>query len=401
MDGHLLGGAASLFGWTLVHSLWQAGLVAGALALVLRIIPGSAARLRTTAASGALALVAGLAVVVWLGLAADWRQHAECWESHGYASAHPAVCASHGVAPPADAHVDKASKPRAVLAWAWGSPTSGSLARRTAPVTLLATPVTPLLGVAGALLAALALLRLLIDLGVLRGVVRRSRTIADERMTTLLGRVARRMDVRERIELRESAEIGAPGVAGGRLPVILLPPGMSRTLEPDQLECVLAHELTHIRRHHFAINLVQRTLECLLVWNPFASWISRRLREEREALCDIAAAGPPAGRRRYVETLIRLERLRTPTGAALIGLLGEGPLLRRIRRLVEHSAPDRRTVARRAGGAGLAGLAALLFVTQVSVAAMAVSSWAVMEHDMSTREQTPITHVAGNGIVDG
>lgn len=386
----------SILGWTLVHSLWQAGLVACALALVLRLIPEAMTRLRTAVASGGLVLVAGFAVVVWLGLTADWRQHEVCWRTSAYADTHPGLCASHGIAPPADVVVDKSSKQRAVLAWA-GSLASGIDAPviRRAALALTASRAPALIGILWSLLAVAALLRLLRDVHLLRRLVRRSRPLGDAHVLRLLDRRREAMGVPHPVSVRESGEVSTPSVAGWRLPVILLPPGMVWTLEPAELDCVLTHELVHVRRRHFALNLAQRTLECVFVWNPFVLWISRRVRDEREALCDEAAAGPRdavAARRRYAETLLRLERLRTPARVASIGLLGEGPLLRRVRRLTEAAAPDRGVRARRAGAAALTALTILLVIAQLSLTSMAISSWAVMERDLATRQPAASTY---------
>lgn len=391
-------GVASVIGWTVVHSLWQGVLVACALGLMLRIVPGAMTRLRSAFASGALALMLGLVVAVWLGLAADWRQHEACWQSAGFAGEHPATCASHGVSPPVGVTVDKAAKARAVLPWAWLAPGPAPMVQRAGPLALTATPVMGLVGFAAGLLAALAVLRLLVDLYLLRGILRRSRGVDDPHVLETFGRLRERMRIRVPVELRDSVDVATPAVAGLHPTVVLLPRGMSAALEAEDVECILAHELVHVRRGHFAVHLAQRALECLFVWNPFALWISRRLRDEREALCDAAVAGRPAGdRRRYGETLLRLEHLRTPSRSALIGLLGEGPLLRRIRRLTEVEAPDRFTCVRRAGSAALAAMATLLLVVHVSVASMAISSWAVMEQDLATREQAGEAAPVGGG----
>lgn len=381
----------SILGWTLVHSLWQAGLVACALVLVLRLIPEAMTRLRTALASGGLVLVAGFAVVVWLGLAADWRQHEVCWRTSIYADAHPALCASHGIAPPADVVVDKSSKQRAVLAWA-GSLASGIDAPviRRAALALTASRAPALIVILCSLVAVAALLRLLRDVYLLRRLVRRSRSLEDARVLRLLDRRREATGVLRPVSVRESSEVSSPSVAGWRFPVILLPPGMAPALKPEEIDCVLAHELVHVRRRHFALNLVQRALECLFAWNPFVLWISRRVRDEREALCDAAAAGPPdavTDRRRYAETLLRLERLRIPARAASIGLLGEGPLLRRVRRLTDTAVPRRAVRARRAWAAGVSALTVLLLLGQLSLRSMAISSWAAMEHDIAIREQ--------------
>lgn len=388
----LPGGTGAVFAWTLIHSVWQAALVAAGLWLVLRLVPGSMPRVRTAAASGALALVLGLGFATWLAIDADWRQHDACWSSESHAMAHPASCASHGVPLPAEVlGIDvTAAETKVVLPWAWVSLSGLPFGDEVAPAALAATDWTSVVVMLWLAVALVAIVRLAGGLWLLRRVLRRSRPVGAPEPLDLLRRAARRAGVRRPVELRESAEISAPAVAGWRRPVVLLPEGMSETLEPAQLGCVLAHELVHVRRGHFLWNLGQRALDGLLMISPGALWISRRIREEREALCDHAAAGVPAGaRRNYVETLLRLESLRAPTGPALIGLLGEGPLLRRVRRLVEGAdgagprGPER---VRRGLAAGLVVAAMLFAIGEVSVTAMAVSSWAVMEHDIHARE---------------
>ena len=72
---------------------------------------------------------------------------------------------------------------------------------------------------------------------------------------------------------------------------------------------VLAHELAHIRRHDFLVNLLQTVVETLLFYHPAVWWMSRRVRVEREHCCDdlaVAVCGEPA---RYARALARLEEL--------------------------------------------------------------------------------------------
>lgn len=384
-------GAGGVLGWTLVHSLWQAALVAGGLTLVLRIVPSAMSRVRTAAAAAALGLLIVLGAATWTGLHADWRQHAACWRSGEYAVEHPAVCMSHGVTPPESARARELPKRRAVLPWAWIALGDVPLVGKIGAAARQATADVSLVVLLGGVVSLVALIRLLIGVFLLRGVVRRSEPLADGRAGVPLVRIGERLGVSRAVELRESSEIGAPAVAACRRPIILLPRGMCDALEPKQLECVLSHEMVHVRRRHFAANLVQRALECLIAWNPFGLWISRRIREEREVLCDDVAAGLPAADRRcYVETLLRLERLRTPAGPALVGLLGEGSLVRRVRRLAGPPPPGRGERLRRSAAAGIAASLTLFIVIQVSVAAMALSSSAVMNHDLTVREEPPV-----------
>lgn len=384
------GGAGSVFAWTLVHSVWQGALVAGVLWLVLRIVPGSMTRVRTAAASAALAVVLGLGMATWVAVDADWGRHDACWSSEAYALDHPANCASHGVPLPSEVlGLDAGDEDtRVILPWAWISPGGIPAADAVAPAALSVTGRLTVVMIAWLALALVALTRLGTSLALLRGVVRRARPVEEPGPRALLRDLARRAGVSRPVALRESDELTAPAVAGWRCPLVLLPAGMCETLERGQLACVLAHELVHIERGHFALNLGQRVLECLLVANPGVLWISRRIREEREVLCDRAAAGAPAGERRdYVETLLRLESLRAPADPALlIGLLGEGPLLRRVRRLLDAGAPRRRERLGRGLAAGVVGALALSAIVHASVAAMAVSSWAVMERDIHVRK---------------
>lgn len=392
-----------ILGWTLLHSLWQGALVAGGLWLVLRFLPGGMVRLRSAAAWSALLLVIGLAAGTWLLIDTDWRTHAACWESEAYAVSNAPMCAAH-VVPAARAALgdDRSKRAASPIAWVdrMAMPVPGFFRSLSARATSGVAAFTLIWSA----LALAALVQLSIGLRLLRGILRRSTPLAGDPSTggpdrgsagglgrgsfdELLARVGAEMRVTGPVELRETTEISTPAVAGWRRPVILVPRGMAETLGRDRLGDVLAHELVHVRERHFAVNLAQRSIDCLCLFNPFALWISSRIREEREVHCDRIAAGPPAsGRRRYVETLLQLEYLRTPTGPALVGLVGEGSLLRRIRRLGDSGGggvgPDgtRRAMVAAGAAATTVALVALFSMTMVSL-----TSWAVMTHDIDAR----------------
>lgn len=382
-----------ILGWTLIHSLWQGALVAGGLALVLRFVPGSLGRLRSAIAWGALALVVGLAAVTWVLVDTEFRAHTACWESDDFARGHALLCASHAV-PIAHAELDATLgngwKDRVATPTSWVSRLALPVPPSVRTASLAATGGMALLAGAGAAFAWLALFRLLCGLGLLRGVLRRSRPVRRSDLDARLRRLADELNVAGPIELRETDDVSTPAVAGWRRSIILVPRGMTDRLTTGQIDDVLIHELAHVRGRHFAVNLAQRTLDALCVFNPFVLWISRRIREEREVHCDRVAAGAADGCRRYVETLIELEQLRGPTSPALLGLLGEGNLLRRIRRLVDAS-PRTGQTYRRSGGsrrillAGAAGLATVLVVAQASLTMVSLTSWSVMSHDIAQR----------------
>jgi beta-lactamase regulating signal transducer with metallopeptidase domain len=89
--------------------------------------------------------------------------------------------------------------------------------------------------------------------------------------------------------LAVSDRVHVPCVIGWLWPVILLPARGLSKLPPEDLKLILAHELAHIRRFDALVNLFQCLIESFLFFNPAIWWISRVIRQEREACCDAAA----------------------------------------------------------------------------------------------------------------
>jgi beta-lactamase regulating signal transducer with metallopeptidase domain len=146
--------------------------------------------------------------------------------------------------------------------------------------------------------------------------------------------VAKRVGLQRVIRIVISTSIDVPMVVGWTAPVVLLPMSVLTGLTPMQLELLLAHELTHIRRFDTFVNFAQRIIETLLFFHPAVWWISSVVRSERENCCDdgaIALLG--ADRYAYAETLLTLEELRGATSGYAIAAT-DGGLLRRIRRIV-------------------------------------------------------------------
>ena len=155
---------------------------------------------------------------------------------------------------------------------------------------------------------------------------------ASERLAVRL-----RLDVAFRVV--ESGLVDAPGVIGWIRPVILLPVAVLANLTPGQIEAILAHELAHIRRRDYAVNLLQTVAETLLFYHPAVWWVSARVREEREHCCDDAAVevvGEPAA---YAQALADLASWRSRETALAVGAT-DGSLLARIRRLLHEPDDD-------------------------------------------------------------
>jgi beta-lactamase regulating signal transducer with metallopeptidase domain/beta-lactamase class D len=178
-----------------------------------------------------------------------------------------------------------------------------------------------------------------------------------------VARLARAVGVNRTVVLLQSAIVEVPTVIGWLRPVILVPTGALIGLNPRQLEALLAHELAHVRRFDYLVNLFQSVAETLLFYHPLAWWVSERIRAEREQACDdlaVAATGDALG---YARALVEAEVMRcgaAPGRSAELALAATGgSLSQRIRRLV--TTPDSAHSSRPLALAALAGLM-MLFV---------------------------------------
>src|SRR5206468_6217194 len=158
---------------------------------------------------------------------------------------------------------------------------------------------------------------------------------APEPCVAALHRLAARLRVSRPVRLLQSAMVQVPAVLGWVRPVILLPASALTGLTPLQLEALLAHELAHVRRYDYLVNLVQSVIETLLFYHPAVWWVSQQVREEREHCCDDLAVAVCGDAHLYATALVGMERLRgTPPAFALAATGRGGALMGRIRRLV-------------------------------------------------------------------
>jgi len=145
------------------------------------------------------------------------------------------------------------------------------------------------------------------------------------------------------VVLLESCLTEIPVTLGCLRPVVLLPVGLLTGLAPEQVEAILLHELAHIRRYDYAVNLLQTFVEGLLFYHPAVWWISHVLRTEREHCCDDLVVAHRVDARAYAAALARLEHNRAVAYEAAMAANG-GHLMGRIRRLLNE--PERpRTAA--------------------------------------------------------
>ena len=163
--------------------------------------------------------------------------------------------------------------------------------------------------------------------------MRRRGEQAEERLLRVIARLAERMGLCRRVDVLTTALADGPSVVGLIRPVILLPASTILGLTPEQLEAVLAHELAHIRRYDYLVNVLQMLAEALLFYHPAIWWTSARIRRERELCCDDEAVRVCGDSFCYARALTALERIRAAAPTLALGS-NDGPLAYRIKRLM-------------------------------------------------------------------
>ena len=348
-------------GWTLLHSLWQGALVAAVLAGALLLLRRQRAEVRYVASAGALGVVVALAGITFglyftagAGAVAALQTGAV---AVGVTRVVPGTTktltgstttwAGAARRQTSSGKVAKMANVAPVLAAA--SATQDAHAVPAAFARALQTGLRyfdnhlPLL-VGGWLLGLLAMsLRMLGGLLYVQR-LRRYRVqplsaVWQERLAVL----AARSGLRRPVALLESALVRVPLVVGHVRPMILLPLGTVAGLSAAHLEAILAHELAHVLRRDYLVNLLQTVAEALFFYHPAVWFMANCVRTERENCCDdtatVLVGGDPLRLARALTALAEWSQsavVSTAPRLALAAMGRRGALLSRVRRLVQR-----------------------------------------------------------------
>jgi len=164
---------------------------------------------------------------------------------------------------------------------------------------------------------------------------KQSRRLMPEEWQSRVVRICVQVGVTRTVRVFQTALTEVPMVVGWIRPVILIPVCAFANLDVMQLEALLAHELAHIRRHDYLVNLIQTAIETLLFYHPAVWWLGNRIRDERENCCDDIAVAACGSTFVYASALASLEESRV-AGIHLAMAASNGSLLKRIRRLTRN-----------------------------------------------------------------
>lgn len=389
-------------GWTLLQSLWQDAAVALALAAVLWVLGRSGPQARYLAGCGALLLMAVLPLATFALTDAPQATSPAARPAQGVGAA---VATVDGIA----------AEPRRSAATSEQTQLEGTgLRPQPASQTISPDSVAPIHptaskpGSSGAGVATISLLRralpwvvltwaagvLLMSLWNLGGwmAVRQLHKVAvqpaGEEIQRLLAPLVKQLGLHRPVRLLHSTLTQTPLVIGMVQPIILLPASVLGELSVAELQSILAHELVHVRRHDYLINLLQSLIENLLFYHPAVWWVSRRIRIERENCCDDLVLGLTRDRDTYARALAAVASVRLPS---LAPSASGGRLLTRLRRIAGTGEADSVGLSRWLAGAAVI----LLCVGGAFLAIRSATAAGDDKHDIQAEPTGDVVHVRG------
>ncbi|HWB83620.1 MAG TPA: M56 family metallopeptidase [Bryobacteraceae bacterium] len=360
-------------GMTLLHFLWQGLLVAIVYAAARRrVTRTSGPQIRYLLACGALAAMMAAPVMTWeLMRPADASPEA----MYRIRSIPPAVSTA--------APVPAATLPDSIRATVAAAPSE--LFLFWIVLVWLAGAIVFWVRLAGGWLIAARMRSML---------VRRAPPEWQETLRKLGAQIGLARSVR----LLVSALVQVPTVVGWLRPVVLVPVGALGGLPAEQLEMLLLHELAHIRRHDYLVNVLQSVAESLLFYHPAVWWVSGHIRAERELCCDDIAVSTSGNPLAYAHALAQLESCRQTQLSAAMAANG-GSLANRIARLLGQPRPMVPS------GLGPSLLAAAILLAAVAYGLLAQSTRPTFEVASIKRNVSnwsdPTHHPMGGGYQPG
>ncbi len=321
----------------LIHTLWQFALVAAAAIVLQRILRRRSAAVQYGVLLAAMAAMVAAPIVtcfllpafdppamVAKGIPRECAMSSRVLERTGKSlpKAMPGVVPVEAAVQPRPFAFADARASGGISTW-WSS-----LANRVRPWL----PEIVLVWLVGVFAAAM---RPVLSWRTMRRLRRTGVSAVDEAVDVAVKRIAVRLKLVRTVEVLQSALVHTPVVWGYFRPLILLPVCVLAGLPATQLESILTHELAHIRRHDYLVNLLQTLVETLFFYHPAVWWLSWQIRNERENCCDDVAMALSTSRAEYGRALLAIEEMRAAPTALSLAARG-GSLLARIRRIAGH-----------------------------------------------------------------
>ncbi len=268
------------FGWSILNSLWQSAIIYGVLFIVMLSIPKLAAKHKHNLAFGAI-------ILMFIGF--------------GYNFIHQLTLNINSQAPAINAQNIQVYQYFNNL-----PPSFSSKAEQYFPVVVIFYSI-------GILLQLFVIVK---GYGQLSKLKKESLSAVPDSWKAIFEQVTAHLKINKVTQFHLSSIVNVPLVIGYLKPVVLFPLALVNQLDNDQVEAILIHELSHIRRNDFLLNLIKTAIETLLFYNPFVWMAGRFIHIEREHACDdlvLKITGKPLN---YAHALLKLELLKDKNSPA-------------------------------------------------------------------------------------
>ncbi|WGQ09535.1 M56 family metallopeptidase [Pedobacter gandavensis] len=143
------------------------------------------------------------------------------------------------------------------------------------------------------------------------------------------------------VAIVQSGLVNVPMVVGYFKPLILIPIGLLNNLSKEEVDAILCHELAHVKRRDYLVNILQSFMELLFFFNPAVSWLSGLIREERESCCDdLAVLNTNNNKAGYISALVSCEEFQMNKPVYAMAISGDSnQLVKRVKRMVSNDHP--------------------------------------------------------------
>ncbi|WP_293785206.1 M56 family metallopeptidase [uncultured Pedobacter sp.] len=268
------------FGWSIVNSLWQSAIIYGILFIIMLSIPKLAAKHKHNLAFSAI-------VLMFVGF--------------GYNFVHQLTLNVNTPAPAINAQNIQVYQYLNNL-----PPTFSSRAEQYFPIVVIFYAI-------GIMLQLFVIIK---GYGQLSKLKKESLSAIPDSWKIIFEHLTAELKISKVIRFHISSIVNVPLVIGYLKPVVLFPLALVNQLDNDQVEAILIHELSHIRRNDFLLNLIKTAIETILFYNPFVWMAGNFIHIEREHACDdlvLKITGKPLN---YAHALLKLELLKDKNSPA-------------------------------------------------------------------------------------
>lgn len=297
--------------WALIHSLWQAAVLTGILYFVLEWIKNPVKRY--------FILLSGFLLVFSLTIFTFWIHYG-------------------GNSGPGNPQTEQLSillepdSPTVIYSETQSEFSQNYLADRI-------RQILPLIAIIWAIGLFILLVRWVSGLWYLRQLKKWSFSIENELWKRVKTNIEQKAAISISWNLRCSSHVSGPVLIGWIRPVVLIPIGMINGLAEEEVEAIIAHELAHLIRRDFPVNLLQTFIETLFYFNPAMQILSKWISEEREHCCDDLAVHTTQRPLIYAKTLLKAGALSNNEFSPILAQALKSPnksLFVRVERILFH-----------------------------------------------------------------